>query len=140
MYSAGFLLEGNFFQDDQQAAAWYRKAAEHGLPSAQSKLAAMQTRVPKVGHPAAAKVVPTANDERASRDLCEARIKSGARHPSTVDIHWFTGYATKTLENGTRIVWQDFTAKNDYGLELTYTALCEISPNGNLEISISERQ
>jgi uncharacterized protein len=39
MYSVGFLLEGQFgVQDDRQAADWYRKAAEHGSPTAQRKL------------------------------------------------------------------------------------------------------
>ena len=77
--------------------------------------------------------------EGASRDLCEASIKSAARHASTANIKWFSGYATKISENGNRIVRQDFSAKNDFGLETTYTAICDISPDGHLDISISER-
>ena len=82
---------------------------------------------------------PQPYDERASRKLCEAEIKNRAEHPSTVNIYGVMGYATKTYGTGLRRIWQDFSAKNTYNLELTYTALCEISPNGNLEISIRER-
>lgn len=79
-------------------------------------------------------------EEGASSRLCDAAIKKSAIHPSTVGIHSFVGYATKTFPTGERMVRQDFTAKNEFGLELTYTAMCDIWPDGKLDISISERQ
>jgi hypothetical protein len=39
-------------------------------------------------------------DERLSRDLCEKKIRKIAEHPSTVDIHSFTGYGTKVFPKG----------------------------------------
>jgi hypothetical protein len=86
--------------------------------------------------------LPTPYDESASRKMCEEAIRSKVDHPSTVSIHSIMGYVTKTfVGNGRRRIWQDFTAKNTYGLELTYTAVCLISPDGKLlETSINEQQ
>ncbi|MCP1757902.1 hypothetical protein [Bradyrhizobium elkanii] len=83
---------------------------------------------------------PEPFDETSSRRLCEAAIKESASHPSTVNIHSFMGYATKTFGNGNRFVWQTFSAKNSYGLELTYQALCTVTPDGKSEITISEKK
>lgn len=78
-------------------------------------------------------------DERLSRDLCEKKIRKIAEHPSTVDIHSFTGYGTKVFPNGARDVRQDFSAKNSYNLEITYTALCTVFPDGKLDFRAWER-
>ncbi len=61
-------------------------------------------------------------------------------HPSTLDIHRITGYATKVHANGNRTILQGFSAKNALGLELKYDARCLIQPDGKLEITISETQ
>jgi hypothetical protein len=50
------------------------------------------------------------------------------------------GYATYVYGNGNRFIWQDFSAKNNYGLELTYRALCTVSPDGKSDITISEKK
>jgi len=82
---------------------------------------------------------PTPYDESASRKMCEAAIKSKARFPSTVNVHSFMGYATKTFPgDGRRLIVQDFSAKNGYGLELTYKAECWTNPDGQFEIEIHE--
>jgi hypothetical protein len=83
---------------------------------------------------------PTAYDESASRKMCEAAIKSKARFPSTVNVHSFMGYATKTFPgDGRRLIVQDFSAKNAHGLELTYRAECWTKPDGQFKIDIQEK-
>jgi hypothetical protein len=83
---------------------------------------------------------PSPFDESASRRLCERAIKGKASHPSTVDIHSIMGYATSTSGSGMRVVRQDFTAKNDYGLELKFRAHCYVDSSGELgDIDIFEK-
>jgi len=79
-------------------------------------------------------------DELMSRQICETAIRGQVNHPSTLDINSFTGYSTRVYPNKNRIVWQEFSAKNELGLELTYTARCLIEPTGRLEIVITERE
>jgi hypothetical protein len=83
---------------------------------------------------------PTPFGEQASRDLCNKAIKNHAQHPSTVSIDSFFGYSTRAYGNGNRSIWQLFTARNDYNLELTFKADCIISPDGNLDITIAEKR
>jgi hypothetical protein len=83
---------------------------------------------------------PKAYPEAPSRQACEEAIEARVLHPSTLDIHHFLGYATKVFNNSNRIVIQEFTAKNSFGLELKHRAQCLIAPNGSLEISITEMQ
>ena len=79
-------------------------------------------------------------DELISRQICETAIRGQVKHPSTLNIKNFTGYSTLVYPNKNRIVWQEFSAKNEFGLELTYTARCLVEPDGNLEIVITEKQ
>ncbi|MGY3494185.1 hypothetical protein [Bradyrhizobium sp. USDA 4502] len=74
-----------------------------------------------------------------TRELCRKAIVDQAKHPSTVDIHGFTGYATSTTPDGRRLTKQTFTAKNDYGLELAYDAYCELAPDGKFKFMVEER-
>jgi hypothetical protein len=83
---------------------------------------------------------PKAYPEAPSRQACEKAIEARVSHPSTLDIHHFLGYATKVANNSNRIVIQEFTAKNSFGLELKHRARCLIQPNGSLEITITEVQ
>jgi hypothetical protein len=82
---------------------------------------------------------PQPYSETPSRELCETAIKNKATHPSTVNIHIF-GYATRTYGTGLRRVWQTFSAKNGFGLELTYRATYEISPDGKVAIYVEEQK
>lgn len=82
--------------------------------------------------------VPESYPETQSRQACERAIKDRVSHPSTLDIHHVLGYATEVHNNGNRTVIQEFTAKNGFGLELTYQARCLILPDGTLEIYVKE--
>jgi hypothetical protein len=83
---------------------------------------------------------PVPFNEMLSRQMCEAAITKQANFPSTVDIKRSTGYGTRTTPIGNRETIQIFSAKNAFGLELTYVARCIIEPNGKLEINISEQR
>lgn len=82
--------------------------------------------------------VPEAYPEVGSRRACERAITERVSHPSTLDVHHVIGYATTVHNNGNRIVIQEFSAKNSFGLELEYRARCLIQPDGTLEITIAE--
>ncbi len=74
-----------------------------------------------------------------ARRACVNAIRSRALHPSSVDIHWVTGSATKVHNNGRLTIIQAFDAKNMLGVELSYTARCLFDPDGDFEITIVER-
>ena len=84
-------------------------------------------------------------EEIKSKRICEEAIMNQSPHPSTVDIKRVLGYSTRVVPeplgkgNNKRIVYQEFSAKNDFGLKLKYKAECHILPDGKLEaIDISE--
>jgi hypothetical protein len=79
------------------------------------------------------------NTESISRRLCEDGIRGWAKHPSTVDIHSIMGYGSKVISTGERLIVQSFTARNSFGLELTYQAQCVVQPDGTLQINIAEK-
>lgn len=83
---------------------------------------------------------PTALDESISRKLCIDAIKGNVNHPSTLDINTITGYATRVANNGNREIIQTFSAKNSFGLKLSYRARCLVMPDGKLEIAINEEK
>lgn len=78
------------------------------------------------------------NIDRA-KELCRSTITARSRHPSTVDIWIVTGTASKTQADGTALVKQIYSEKNDYGLELTYNAYCVLKPNGEFSMWAEER-
>jgi hypothetical protein len=83
---------------------------------------------------------PTPFNETVSRWLCEDAIRRRVSHPSTIDFRSITDYAPDAMSDGVRVIWQTFSAKNDQGLELTYRARCEVSPDGHLDgIVINEK-
>lgn len=79
-------------------------------------------------------------EEIKSKRICEKAIMNNSLHPSTVDIRRVLGYDTRIVAgNNKRIIYQEFSAKNDFGLKLKYKAECHILPDGKLEaIDISE--
>ncbi len=81
---------------------------------------------------------PKAISEDIAREACIDQIKANVSHPSTLDIHHVTGYATTVYNNGTRDVVQTFTAKNVMNLKLKFEARCQISPKGEISIKIAE--
>jgi hypothetical protein len=70
---------------------------------------------------------------------CEAGIRASVNNPSTVDIHRFTGFGNDVAADGTRRITQTFSAKNGFGLEQTYDALCLLKPDGKFDIKIVEQ-
>ena len=78
-------------------------------------------------------------EEIKSKRICEEAIMSNSLHPSTVDIGRVLGYDTRVIVesvgsgNNKRIIYQEFSAKNDYGLKLKYRAVCYILSSGELE-------
>lgn len=83
-------------------------------------------------------VPPTPYDEAASRKMCNEAIMRKANFPSTVVINSH-GRMTINRQYGNRGIFQSFTAKNTYGLELTYNSRCLITPDGKLEIEVTEK-
>lgn len=84
---------------------------------------------------------PAPFNETVSGWLCEDAIRRHVSHPSTINFHSITDYARPdAMSDGVRVIWQTFTAKNDDGLELSYRARCEVSPDGHLDgIVINEK-
>lgn len=68
---------------------------------------------------------------------CEKSIRSNAQFPSSIDIHHFIGtsyYEAPTTHNV--ILEMDFDAKNGFGNELPYKAICTfpVDEEGSIEI------
>lgn len=84
-------------------------------------------------------VTPDAVDEKKARKWCEEAIIEKANLPSTVDMHSFLGYRTEVSPDGNRETYQDFSAKNAFGVKLNFQARCLMSPDGNAEIHITEK-
>jgi len=83
---------------------------------------------------------PVPFNETVSRWLCEDAIGRRVSHPSTIDFRSVADYAPDAMSDGVRVIWQTFSAKSDDGLERTYRARCEVSPDGHLDsIAINER-
>ena len=81
--------------------------------------------------------VPPPYPAAQSRKACEQAIQASVTHPSTLDLHQLTGYATEVHNNGNRTVIQEFSARIGLGVELQHQAKCLIQPNGDLEIVIT---
>lgn len=77
--------------------------------------------------------------ENQSRQMCIDAITASTNHPSTLKIHRVSGYGTNVSGNGTRRITQTFSAKNAFGLQKTFDAYCEISPEGKLTINVVEQ-
>ncbi len=77
--------------------------------------------------------------ESESRQMCERAIRASLNNPSTLKIHGISGYATNVDSSGTRRITQSFSAKNGFGLQLTYDAYCIITPDGQLDIKVAEQ-
>lgn len=77
--------------------------------------------------------------ERTSRKMCLNAIRGSIQNPSTLKIHGLTGYGTNINAAGVRLITQSFSAKNGFGLELTYEANCTVTPAGNFTINITQR-
>ncbi len=80
---------------------------------------------------------PIPYDERASRQMCHAGIRSEAGRLGKLDIHDVLGYVTNTFPNGNRITVQEFTVTSPSGAEMKFRASCNISPRGKLELAIA---
>ncbi len=76
--------------------------------------------------------------EGAARELCEKEIRARVKNPSTLNIHRITGYSSRVANNGNRTVFQEFTAKNGFGVEATHQARCLIQPSGEVETTITD--
>lgn len=79
------------------------------------------------------------NQVLSARHICKEGIKDKAINPSTVRMRAIdasAGYAT----DGAIIVTQPFTAKNAYGLEISFNAYCEIKTNGEFIFDVKEKR
>ena len=79
------------------------------------------------------------DDERAT-DLCEQYAKENATHAGTVDFSRFMDLALTKHPNGNTTLNSSFTAKNSFGLELTFNIRCLFDRNGLVEANISESE
>jgi uncharacterized protein YraI len=78
-------------------------------------------------------------DDQKAVDLCEAAAKENATHPSTVDFSTFMDLAVTQHPNGNTTLNSSFTAKNSFGLELTFNIRCLFDGVKLLESNISEK-
>jgi hypothetical protein len=80
--------------------------------------------------------------ERASTaeiQTCAERIRQSASHPSTVVLHLVLGTSSDKLgPGGTSRVKMNFEAKNSFGLEMEYQAICQFA-EGVPKIQVFER-
>ncbi|MDN7124522.1 hypothetical protein J6I90_06475 [Pseudidiomarina sp. 1APP75-32.1] len=82
--------------------------------------------------------LPEPHPEELSRLTCIEMIKRSVNHPSTLDIHEFIGYATVVYTDRSRRVFQRFSAKNSFDLELEYMAHCDFKPDGEFDFAVNE--
>jgi len=73
-----------------------------------------------------------------SNEMCREAILGAANHPSTVNFHIFGTNQAVDMKTGERKILREFDAKNGFGLELNYAALCVVSPTGRLKLAINE--
>ncbi|MDN7743072.1 hypothetical protein QZM78_03350 [Burkholderia multivorans] len=71
--------------------------------------------------------------------LCQDYARSQANHPSTVDFSTW-GTRIKGQPDGSVIVLTKFTAKNAFGLELKFEAVCRVNGHGIVESGVREAQ
>lgn len=81
----------------------------------------------------------TASNTDKLRELCIGGIRATVTNPSTLDIHYLTGYAHDVIPGGTERMVQTFSAKNAFGLEKTYDAQCLLHPDGKLDFRVVEQ-
>jgi hypothetical protein len=74
------------------------------------------------------------------RDQCLRVIRASVNNPSTLDIHYLTGYAVDKLPDGTQRMVQTFSAQNGFGLRQTFDAQCILKPNGKFDFRIVEQE
>ena len=74
----------------------------------------------------------------AAIDACENYAKVNASHPSTVSFSRVMNLSVSQLPNGRTSVDSKFTAKNSFGLELTFDIRCLFDGNSFLEGTIRE--
>lgn len=78
------------------------------------------------------------NTQTRLRHRCQDAIIKSANHPSTVDMHGVFDQAYIPDESGDKLFIQGFSAKNSFGVELTYKARCVLKADGRFLIDISE--
>jgi len=81
---------------------------------------------------------PEAFPSELSNQMCQEEILRAATHPSTVNFHIFGLTQAVNAETGERKILREFDAKNGFGLELNYAALCVIKPSGKITVAINE--
>lgn len=64
---------------------------------------------------------------------CREMVKRDAKYPDSVDFKLLDTSVQKSKTHGNIIVTTKFTAKNDFGAELPYTAKCLFTPDGKVE-------
>jgi hypothetical protein len=74
------------------------------------------------------------------REQCLRVIRASVNNPSTLDIHYLTGYAVDKLDDGTQRMVQTFSAQNGFGLRQTFDAQCILKPNGKFDFRIIEQE
>lgn len=74
------------------------------------------------------------------RESCFQALRQSVNFPLELKLHEVMGTAS-TIDKytGDLIIRSDFEAKNAFGVEIGYTALCFFSPNGESNIKIIER-
>lgn len=85
-------------------------------------------------------VTQTGYSTTEAQSMCIDAIKGIVRNPSTLDIKRISGYASKTLDNGTILITQSFSAKNGFGAEKSHDAYCTLTKEGEFDIKINEQE
>lgn len=94
-----------------------------------------QNKVNEIDNPTTIRQAPVSD---IIRQKCIEAIRKEVNNPSTLDIHYITGYASDRLESGTQRVVQTFSARNSFGLKQTFDAQCLLKANGDFVYRIIE--
>jgi hypothetical protein len=71
--------------------------------------------------------------------ICQKALRGLAKYPATVKFEW--RLPETRIDGGQYYVWEQFTAKNSFGVEVSMRGMCIFPPNRSLgapEVSMSE--
>ena len=80
----------------------------------------------------------TGISESTAREMCQEAIRVTVNNPSSLRIHHITGYGANVAATQI-LITQTFSAKNAFGLEKTYDALCKLKLDGKFDFKVIEQ-
>lgn len=88
-------------------------------------------------HSASHNIKPSIS-ESAAREMCQEAIRARINNPSSLKIHYITGYGANVAATQI-LITQTFSSKNSFGLEKTYDAYCKLMHDGKFDFNVVEK-